>query len=246
MKMLYISKHKLLLTFLPALALCGMLVFCNAANDTPLSGKIIVVDAGHGGVDTGANRPGVKEKDVNLAIALQVKEVLNNHGAKVILSRDSDIELSGFCDNKRVKGRYRQDLAARLELVEESDADLFISIHANSSSSAKKRGSECFYYAKSECGKALANSIQEVLNAEMPGTSKANPGDYFVLRRNQIPATLIEAGYITNPEERALLQSPEYQRKVAEAIAGGILKYYQDTSSTIHFSLPYKQKLKSD
>jgi len=228
MKMLYIRIYKLVLTLLPVIALCGLIVICNAMNNEPLSSKVIIIDAGHGGVDTGANRPGVNEKDINLAVALHVKDVLNSYGAKVLLSRDSDIELSGFCDNSRVKGRYRKDLAARLEMVEESDADIFISIHANSSTSTKKRGAECFYYAKSESGKALANSIQAALHSEIAGASKANPGDYFVLRRNQKPAVLIEVGYITNLEEMTLLKSPDYQRKVAEAIANGILNYYHE------------------
>lgn len=225
--MLYIKKYKIFLILLLALAFCGLMVIGNALSNEPLSSKVIIIDAGHGGVDTGANRPGINEKDVNLAIALQVKDVLNSLGAKVILSRDSDIELSGFCDNERVKGRYRKDLAARLEMVEESDAELFVSIHANSSSSAKKRGAECFYYSKSEQSKALANAIQTVLHDELAGAQKANPGDYFVLRRNQKPAVLIEVGYITNPDEMVLLKSSEYQRKAAEAIVKGILKYYQ-------------------
>ncbi len=191
-----------------------------------LSGKIIVVDAGHGGIDTGANRPGVLEKDINLAIALELKKALHQYDAKIVLSREADVELSPECNNEKVKGRYHRDLAARVELVEESDADLFISLHANAASNSKKQGSEVFYYAKSEPSKSLANAIQNELSKVIKSAPTANPGNYFVLRRNKIPAALIEVGYITNMEERSLLQSPEHQRKLAEAIAKGIYNYY--------------------
>lgn len=192
-----------------------------------LSGKIIVVDAGHGGIDPGANRPGVLEKDINLAVALQVRNVLQSSNAKVILTRDTDVELSGLCDNENVRGRYRRDLNARLEMIQESDADLFVSIHANASSKQQRRGIECYYFAKSEASKTLALLIQEQLRTVAPISQEAEPAGFFVLRRNKVPAVLVETGFITNQEERALLQSPEYQRKLAEAIVAGIDKYYQ-------------------
>lgn len=191
-----------------------------------LAGKIIVVDAGHGGIDPGANRPGVLEKDINLAIALHLKDSLNQYGAKVLLSRQSDVDLSSECDNESVKSRYHRDLMARVEMVEESDADLFISIHANAVQNANRHGAEVFYYNKSEEGKELAKSIQN----ELCGVTKINRiaknADFFVLRHNKIPAVLIEVGYITNINELQLLQTPEYQRKLAEAIVKGVY-YYQ-------------------
>lgn len=225
MKNLYIAKKHFILCLLFTILVIGTL----SAHDNmthKLSGKIIVVDAGHGGIDTGANRSGILEKDINLAIALELKNILDQYGAKVVLSRQADIELSPECDNEKVKGRYHRDLAARIELVEESDADLFISLHANAASNTKRQGPEVFYYAKSESSKVLSNAIQTELGKIIKSAPTANPGNYFVLRRNKIPAALIEVGYITNIEERSLLQSPEYQHKLAEAIAKGIYSYY--------------------
>ena len=225
MKMLYVAKRHFILFLLPTMLLIGTLyAHDNIANK--LSGKIIVVDAGHGGIDSGANRPGVLEKDINLAIALQLKNVLNRYGAKVALSRQTDIELSSDCDNEKVRGRYHRDLTARVEMVEESDADLFISIHANAVLNIKRQGAEVFYDAKSETSKVLSNSIQAELGKVAKVTSPPNTANFFVLRRNKIPAALVEVGYITNIEELSLLKSPEYQLKLAEAIAKGIYNYY--------------------
>ena len=229
MLMLYATKRHFILLCLSTVLLLGILYTRNMVTYSTLSAKVIVVDAGHGGIDPGANRPGVLEKDINLAIALQLKDVLNQYGMKVVLSRQTDVELSTECDNEKIKGRYRRDLTARVEMAEESDADLFISIHANAVSNAQRRGAEVFYFAKSESGKALANSIQAELHEVTQTAPAANTADYFVLRRNKIPAALVEVGYITNMDERLLLQSPEHQRKLAEAIAKGIYNYYQQS-----------------
>jgi N-acetylmuramoyl-L-alanine amidase len=226
MVVLQISKRKFILCLLPVFLLLGVLGSYTIVSTNPLADKVILVDAGHGGIDPGGNRPGIKEKDINLAVALQLKEVLNGYGAKVVLSREADLDLSGQCDNEKVRGRYRRDLAARLEMAEESDADLFISIHANTNANAKRRGAEAFYDSKSESGKELASAIQTELLKFTPAAPKAAPGDFFLLRRNQIPATLIEIGYITNPEEKLLLQTQEHQRKLAEGIGRGIYNFY--------------------
>jgi N-acetylmuramoyl-L-alanine amidase len=225
MKIFTIGKRHVLLFLLPVILL--LIPLLTLEDDQTLAGKVIVVDAGHGGIDPGANRPGIREKDINLIVALQLKDVLNQYGAKVVLSRQSDVELSTECDDDKVKGRYHRDLRARVEMAEESDADVFISIHANAVASAKRHGAEVFYYAKSAAGKALATSIQAELRKVTQAPLSPRTADYFVLRRNKIPAALIEVGYITNKEERQLLQVPDFQRKLAEAIAVGISNYYQ-------------------
>ena len=229
MTFLCIAKRHLFGICLPVLLLVGIL-YVYDESCPKLSGKIIVIDAGHGGIDPGANRPDVLEKDINLAIALQLKDILNEYGAKVVLSRQTDIELSAECDNEKVRGRYHRDLTARVEMTEESDADLFISLHANAVFDTKRRGADVFYYAKSETSKVLSTLILAELGKVTKAAKKANPADYFVLRRNKIPAALIEVGYITNKEERLLLQSLEHQRKLAEAIAKGTYEYYHQSS----------------
>ncbi len=225
--MVRITKRRLFQCMLPVFLLCGLYGAYTVMSGNPLAGKVILIDAGHGGIDPGGNRPGIQEKDVNLAVALKLKEVLNNYGAKVVLTREADQDLSSECNNEKIIGRYRRDLAARLEMAEESDTDLFISIHANTNSNARRRGAETFYDRKSDRGKALASAIQTELSKVTPAAAQAAPANYFLLRRNKIPATLLEIGYITNPEDKRLLQSAEHQQKLAEAIARGISNYYQ-------------------
>lgn len=225
MRILYVGKRHFIFFLLPVILLASSLYAHDASHK--LSDKVIVVDAGHGGIDPGANRPGILEKDINLAVAVELKNILNPYGAKVVLSRQTDVELSTECDNEKVCGRYHRDLAARIEMVEESDADLFVSVHANAVPNAKRHGAEVFYSAKSEASKTLATTIQTELSGTTQITHTAKTADYFVLRRNRIPAVLIEVGYITNLEERQLLQTPEYQRKLANAIARGICNYYR-------------------
>ena len=224
MNILYVGKRYFILFLFPVLLLTITLYTHGITHK--LAGKIIVIDAGHGGIDPGANRPGILEKDINLAIALMLKDELNQYGAKVVLSRQTDVELSPECDNEKVKGRYHRDLVARVEMVEESDADMFISIHANAVANPQRHGAEVFFYAKSDTGKALATSIQAELCKVTQTNQTAQPADYFVLRRNKVPAALIEVGYITNMDERMKLQSPEYQRKLTDAIATGLHNYY--------------------
>lgn len=230
MRVLYMAKRHFLVLLLPTMFLLPAFFLLKAfyvlEDASSLTGKVIVVDAGHGGIDPGANRPGVAEKDINLAVALELKEILNQYGAKVVLSRQSDIELSPACDNEKVSGRYHRDLMARAEMAEESDADLFISIHANAVANASRHGAEVFYSAKSAAGKQLAVSVQTELCKVTQTSRIAKTADYFVLRRNKIPAALIEVGYITNIDERKLLQTPDYQKTLAEAIAKGINTYY--------------------
>jgi len=227
MKLLWVPKHNFILLLLPIIMLLGTFFSHDATTSPTLSGQVIIIDAGHGGIDPGANRPGILEKDINLAVSLKLKEVLNHYGAKVVLSREEDVDLSGQCDNEQIKDRYHRDLAARIEMVEESDADLFISIHANAVPSSKRFGAESFYYAESKEGKLLANFIQTELKKITERAPEAHAANYFVLRKNQIPATLVELGYITNKNERVLLQSSEYQQQLATAIAMGIVNYYQ-------------------
>jgi N-acetylmuramoyl-L-alanine amidase len=156
--------------------LAGVFVF----RGQTLTGKIIVVDAGHGGIDPGANRPGVLEKDINLAIALQMRDILQSRGAKVILTRDTDVELSDQCENEKVRGRYRRDLNARLQAIQESDADLFVSIHANANSSPKRRGIECIYHPnrRREVVACRSGTVASVAQIEQEAEPRL-----FVLRR---------------------------------------------------------------
>lgn len=226
MRILVLKKRQFMLGVIPlvlTLALIGSTAFIpEFAN---LAGQTVVIDAGHGGIDPGGNRPGIDEKDINLAIALELRDILQSHGATVVMTRDKDMELSGMCDNPRVVGRYHRDLAARLEFIAESRAQFFISIHANTAARESQRGAEVYYSNKSTASKTLAECIHFELKKVSPSSPKAQPGNYFVLRRSPVPATLVEVGYLTNAQDRALLVQQEHRHKLAEAIARGISTY---------------------
>lgn len=187
---------------------------------------IVVIDAGHGGNDPGKVSPdGVLEKDVNLAIALRLKSRLEEKGIKVILTRDSDICLAiDGATNKK-----KSDMINRMELVNESGADLLISIHQNSYSDSRVKGAQAFYYGSSEQSEKLAKEIQscvkEYADTENNRMAKAC-NDYYILRKSVCPAVIIECGFLSNPEETARLVDEGYQDKLAQAITSAICNIY--------------------
>ena len=186
----------------------------------PLSGHIIFLDAGHGGADGGARAQNSKawEKEINLQVALQVKSKLEESGARVIMSRERDMEYNA---NKR------KDLTARLDLARAGNAELVISIHMNEYRSPKESGPQVFYRKNQEKGRLLAGVLQEHLIRVLEPEKKraAMAGDYFILSSN-IPSVLVECGFLSNAREEALLRTPEYQQKIALALRDGIIAYF--------------------
>lgn len=183
-------------------------------------GKTIVIDAGHGGFDPGAiGVSGVKEKDVNLAVAKRLADYLKQAGATVILTREKDEALA---DTKKA------DMARRVEITQENQADLFISVQANSIPQAKWRGAQVFYHRDSVEGKALAEAIQQEITDRLQNTTRqAMPIDnVYVVRSLAIPSIVVEVGFLSNPEEAALLSESQYQNQMAYATFMGILAYY--------------------
>lgn len=185
---------------------------------------IIIIDAGHGGSDPGKiGVAGTKEKDINLKIALYLKNLLEAQDIEIILTRDEDEELSTNSQNRK-----SSDMKQRASLIQKSSADAVVSIHQNSYTSPQIYGAQCFYYTTSEEGKKLASSIQKQIIVSTSQTKireiKSN-GDYYLLKHSEVPTVIVECGFLSNPEEEQLLLKEEYQRKMAWAIHLGILKY---------------------
>jgi N-acetylmuramoyl-L-alanine amidase len=205
-----------------------------SAVDTPLKNKTIVIDPGHGGIDGGASiGEHFHEKDINLDVALKLRELLLNEGAAVVLTRDRDVSLeskSGLSSS-----RYRRDLDARRNFINSSNADVFVSIHANCfRSNPRAKGAIAFYYQGSEHGELLAKwiagSIDEIVYRKFLGDdalkSKVLPENLFILRSTKVPGILLETGYMTNKEEGRLLKQEEFRRAMAEAVLDGLKKYF--------------------
>lgn len=194
-----------------------------AVSVMPVNSRCIVVDAGHGGFDPGkVASDGVTEKTINLAIAGKLCGFLEQGGAVVRTTRVEDSSLS---ENKRT------DLRNRADIANNSNADLFVSIHQNSFPKSNVKGAQVFYYKGSEEGKRLAyliqNRLKEVVDIDNQRIAKANES-YYVLKQIKIPSVIVECGFLSNGVEHDKLMSTEYQEKLAWAIYMGILDYFSE------------------
>lgn len=191
-----------------------------SAYSVPKLGKTVVIDAGHGGADGGVVgvSTSVKESDVNLAIARSLKHFLRTKGYDVVMTRSTTDGLYGMTTkNKKLK-----DMQERKRIIENSNADLVVSVHCNSYPRHDQVGAQVFYAPGSEDGKAKAETMQNVLAATLQTDRLAKSGDYFILQCSEYPSLLVECGFLSTPSEEKLLVSAAYQEKVAYAIFTGI------------------------
>lgn len=194
----------------------------------PLSGKIIVLDAGHGGPDGGAvGKNGTLEKDVALNVVLELRDYLQEAGALVILTREKDQDLAGK-DLDGYSRRKTADLKKRAEIINESDADLFLSVHLNAIGSSRWRGAQTFYHPSIEESERVAKFIQAELIRNLENTDRSAKAiqEVYLLKAAKIPGALVEVGFLSNPSERQLLEQESYQRKLAASIYEGLLRHY--------------------
>lgn len=190
--------------------------------------KTIIVDPGHGGSDPGmVGVGGLEEKGINLEISVKLKESLEERGFRVLLTREEDTGLyDESADNKKA-----QDLQRRIAFIDGEKPALAVSIHQNSYSDPSVKGPQVFYYESSAEGKRLAECIQDTMNKaageENARTVKGNTS-YYLLKRSSSVLVIAECGFMTNPEEAELLQTEEYQERLAEAVAEGIEAYLSE------------------
>ncbi len=183
----------------------------------------VVLDAGHGGKDPGSIGPaGTFEKDVALVVTLKVGKILEKKGFNVIyIRKDDNISWSS----------KKEELLKRAEISNKNNADIFVSIHANSSEYTNVGGTEIYFHQISSKGKNLAMIIQsEIVNQINLRDRGIRSKDYSILRNVNAPTILIELAYISNPKEESLLASPLYQTKFAQAVASGITQYFKHTN----------------
>ena len=196
----------------------------NAYDSTfPLIGKTIVLDAGHGGKDLGASVLNVSESKINLSITLRLKEELERKGANVILTRSDENDLS----SPNALYRKKSDFDNRIKLINNSHADLYLSIHQNIFSNAKYHGPQVFYYPKITDNEKIASVIQDELNKFTNSNRKIKiiTGTYMYNKLN-IKGALIECGFLSNSAERMNLTNEEYQNNIAQSISKAINSYF--------------------
>lgn len=191
--------------------------------------KIILIDPGHGGIDGGAvSSSKILEKDLNLQISLKLREILENKGYKVFMTRDQDISLS---NNKNVRQKKVEDLNNRCKKKREVSCDVFLSIHMNKFPDSSVKGSQVWYHINNEKSKKLALNMHEmfrdVLKQQNTREPKGVKNEYAILRDGYEKASIIvECGFISNKEEELKLRDSNYQKQLCEAMALAIDAYF--------------------
>lgn len=186
-----------------------------------LIGKRIIIDVGHGGKDSGTVYDDIKEKDLNLSIALKLKEELIMNGVDVIMTRDGDYDLALPNANRRKKS----DFDNRIEMINDSGANMYLSIHINYLGNAKYYGAQVFY---TKGNNDIADYIQEefINDLKSPMNSRILSNDIYMYKKLNIPGVLIECGFLSNSKERKLLVDDSYQYKIVRSIVKGLINYY--------------------
>ena len=193
------------------------------------NGKVVVIDPGHGGIDPGkVGVSGTEEKNVNLEIAMSLRETLIEGGFDVVMTRTEDEVLKEGEKFSKLK-----DLKTRCEIINntylKNSECVLVSIHQNSFTKDSVHGAQCFYYQRSEKSMALANILQEELNhkinVENPKKSKPNDS-YYMLINSKCPGIILECGFLSNPQEEQKLTNSEYQKELAKIIESGIREYF--------------------
>ncbi len=207
----------------------------NTIKIKPLDNKIIVIDPGHGGIDGGTNKGDILEKNINLEVGLKLRDLLVKKGARVVMTRETDESL-----DDRIVGngsRHREDLSTRARIINESNADLFLSIHVNYSKNEKRLGPIVLHHTNSEEGEFLAQHMQEYLNdistyKKMDIVTEHNimAGNYYIAGNTSTPGILIEMGFLSNEIDRKLLLDSDHQNEIIEQITKGIIAYFLDLS----------------
>lgn len=199
-----------------------------------LGGVKIVIDPGHGGLDGGASSGDVVERDITLLISHEVTKRLEKKGATVIMTRrksgDAIAEHAPGEQFPTVRSRKLADLKLREDITVNEDPDVFISVHVNAIPQEKWRGAQVFYHTGGHPnGESLAKAIQASFRENLKNTDREALGisGVYLLKKAPMPAVLVETGFISNNEERALLVDPAYQAKVADAIVEGIITFME-------------------
>ena len=230
-------RPKPFITFLLIVAFSFGLTFClfkvtQSSADSRFA-YTIVLDAGHGGRDAGCSgiNTGVSESEIALSITKKLESYLKNFGFNVVLTRTN---ADGLYD-QNVDNYKKSDMEKRKKIIEKAQADMVLSIHLNSYPEITQKGAQAFYQKGSDKGKNLASAIvSQLVNVLGTTRDEALAGDYFILKcGGDVPSSIVECGFLSNPEEEKLLMTDSYQNDVAYAIFCGIVKYFGEGDPTI-------------
>lgn len=195
----------------------------------PVTNRVIVLDAGHGKPDEGAQSSrGTTEAETNLKIAKKLQNLLEQSGATVILTR-SDENAIYDAEESSLRQKKVSDIHNRVRIGNESSADIFVSIHLNKIPQQQYWGWQCFYQLGNDKSIKLAKSVQNNLNEAIQRENKRVPmklDNVYIMKHVEIPTTIMECGFLSNPEEEQMLLEDTYQEKLAWGIYNGIMEYF--------------------
>ena len=227
MKFITIKKRTLCAVLMILFTICSVIGLYYAARATslPKPNRTIVIDAGHGGRDGGTvgKITGVSESKLNLDYALELKSLCQQFGFEVVLTRSS---MDGLYDES-ASNKKKSEMEKRRQIINNSGADLMISLHMNSFPLSSASGAQVFYAKGSSLGFELAKSVQTSLSQSFESARDyVSVGDYFVLNYSTVPAALVECGFLSNPEEEKLLQTKQYRQEFCYSVLYGIISYF--------------------
>ncbi len=187
-----------------------------------LENHVVTIDPGHGGRDPGTRYGNLLEKDLNLEISKVLKKELEKQGAIVYLIRKEDIDLSKESDYRKKRG----DLQRRINLIESKKSDIYLSIHLNWYYDYYYGGAEILYNDINKKNEKLASILRKSLLVSKIKTREISTTDLYLYSNTKVPGVLIECGFLSNKDDRYLLQQKEYQQKFSKAIVLGLMNYF--------------------
>lgn len=217
------NKYKLLIILCFFLFTLSLPRVTATIKDLNLLGKVIILDAGHGGIDQGASSGKIIEKDLNLLLVKKLEKELTSRGATVYLTREDDKDLSTTTVNRK-----RNDLYNRAKYINDISPNMYISLHLNSTTSPSWKGIQLFYTTKNKENKEIAETITNHLSKNLSNVREIKKDNtYYMYKFINSPGILIEAGFISNPSDNYLLRQEDYQNKLITLISDSIEEYYQ-------------------
>lgn len=218
-------KQKFYLLFILFLLLFGLSKVDAKINNNEsleLFGKVITIDPGHGGRDPGTRYGNILEKKLNLEISKQLEKELTKKGAIVYMTRDKDEDLSSKYDVRKKRG----DLYRRLMFIKKNRSDLYLSIHLNWYNNSYYGGVEILYNDINKNNKILATNIKSAFVNSNIKTRNIKETTLYMYKNTYTPGVLIECGFLSNKNDRYLLQKTDYQKKISTIITDGVISYF--------------------
>lgn len=230
-----LKKKNFLICSVLLVTVITFIICFNALNKLPKQSLVdtkmkVVIDAGHGGIDGGVVgvNTGIKESTLNLLVAKELKRCFLSAGIDVVMTRENENGLYGTATSSRKK----KDMQKRKNIIENAQPEMVISVHMNKYSVSTRRGAQVFFDKNNQRGVSLANAVQKSLNAmeETVREYSALNGDYYILTSHNYPSIIVECGFLSNPEDEALLMTDAYRQKIAYAIFKGCIDYLSETT----------------